>query len=238
MCFSPSKPWTRDPAAVPPRLRGRPDTLAGGQPAPMAARAMFAMGIKYGTGDVIAQQAASGAGGEVNKDRAAYFWAFGTYYGLVNYTVFRALAYSPWPAAAWPKALFSAFMDGCVHVPLSFYPQFYFVREVVMCAADPPSPAPPVCLFTHQRRHRSAAPVPLQVRGAALGERALLGRHLQVPGEYRSGRRDQRGRLCSGRSHKLQVRAARLADALLLGVRSAVPDPCVMAARRTGCGGS
>ena len=92
------------------------------------------MGIKYGTGDVIAQQAASGPGSEINRDRAAYFWAFGTYYGFINYTVFRALAYSPWPVGPWPKALFSAFMDGCVHVPLSFYPQFYFVREVVMCA--------------------------------------------------------------------------------------------------------
>ena len=98
----------------------------------MAARAMLTMGIKYGTGDVIAQQAASGAGGDVNRQRAGYFWAFGTYYGLVNYTVFRALAHSPWPVRPWPKALFSAICDGLVHVPLSFYPQFYFVREVVL----------------------------------------------------------------------------------------------------------
>ena len=43
-----------------------------------------------------------------------------------------ALAHSPWPVGPWPKALFSAICDGLVHVPLSFYPQFYFVREVVL----------------------------------------------------------------------------------------------------------
>lgn len=199
---------------------------------------MFAMGIKYGTGDVIAQQAASGPGGEINKDRAGYFWMFGTYYGLVNYTVFKALAYSPWPATAWPKALFSAFMDGCVHVPLSFYPQFYTVREVVMCAPGPPFPVSSVHLCTRLRRLRPVGPVLPQVRGEALTERALFCWHLQVPGEYRAGRRDQRGRFRAARRDQLQVRAARLADALLLGVWSAVPDHSIMAARRTDRGGS
>ena len=87
-------------------------------------RAMVTLGLKYGAADVIAQQAAS-PGGEINRTRAFTFAAFGTYYGFVNYTVFRALAWSPWPAAPWPKALFSAFFDGCVHVPILLYPQLY-----------------------------------------------------------------------------------------------------------------
>ncbi|KAL1521898.1 hypothetical protein AB1Y20_021549 [Prymnesium parvum] len=96
----------------------------------MAGRASLALGCKYCAGDLIAQNAASRER-ELDRRRAGYFFGFGCYYGVVNYAVFRALAMSAWPAAPWPKALFSACFDGLVHVPLSFYPQFYFVREVV-----------------------------------------------------------------------------------------------------------
>ena len=85
-------------------------------------RAMATLGLKYGAGDLIAQQATN-PGGEINCARAGVFLAFGTYYGFVNYSVFRALAWSPVPAGLWPKALFSAFFDGCVHVPILLYPQ-------------------------------------------------------------------------------------------------------------------
>lgn len=85
-------------------------------------RAMATLGLKYGAGDLIAQQATN-PGGEINCARAVTFAAFGTYYGFVNYSVFRALAWSPVPAGLWPKALFSAFFDGCVHVPILLYPQ-------------------------------------------------------------------------------------------------------------------
>ena len=73
-------------------------------------KAMVTLGMKYGAGDLIAQQATT-PGGELNCARAAVFGAFGTYYGFVNYSVFRLLAWSPVPAAAWPKAVFSAFFD-------------------------------------------------------------------------------------------------------------------------------
>ena len=85
-------------------------------------RAMATLGLKYGAGDLIAQQATN-PGGEINCARAVVFASFGTYYGFVNYSVFRALAWSPVPAGLWPKALFSAFFDGCVHVPILLYPQ-------------------------------------------------------------------------------------------------------------------
>ena len=85
-------------------------------------KAMVTLGMKYGAGDLIAQQATT-PGGELNCARAAVFGAFGTYYGFVNYSVFRLLAWSPVPAGAWPKAAFSAFFDGCIHVPILLYPQ-------------------------------------------------------------------------------------------------------------------
>ena len=85
-------------------------------------KAMVTLGMKYGAGDLIAQQATT-PGGELNFARAAVFGAFGTYYGFVNYSVFRLLAWSPVPAGAWPKAAFSAFFDGCIHVPILLYPQ-------------------------------------------------------------------------------------------------------------------
>jgi hypothetical protein len=93
-------------------------------------RAMATMGMKYGTGDLIAQCAA-GSSSDIDYTRLGYFWAFGTYYGSVNYTFFRAFNAIPL-GNPWLKALLSAFGDGCVHVPISFYPQFYFVRELVM----------------------------------------------------------------------------------------------------------
>ena len=104
----------------------------------MAGRAAVFMGIKYGTGDVIAQSAAAGPSVEIDRKRASYFWLFGTYYGVINYNVFRLLAMSPWPVTPWPKAVFSALMDGCVHVPISFYPQFYFVKELVASSESRP----------------------------------------------------------------------------------------------------
>ena len=94
-------------------------------------KACITLGLKYGAGDVIVQKASSPTG-EIDKPRACIFWAFGTYYGFVNYTCFRLLAWSPWPRLPWPKAAFSAFVDGCVHVPIVLYPQLYFVSELVM----------------------------------------------------------------------------------------------------------
>ena len=96
----------------------------------MAGRASVAMACKYCTGDVIAQKAAS-FDAELDRRRAGYFFGFGAYYGIVNYNVFRFLAWSPWPVNPWAKAVASACFDGLVHVPISFYPQFYFVKEFV-----------------------------------------------------------------------------------------------------------
>lgn len=96
----------------------------------MALRASVAMGLKYGIADWIAQRATS-ADGQLDQRRAGYFLGFGCYYGVINYNVFRALAWSPWPSNPWNKAIMSACFDGLVHVPISFYPQFYFVKEVV-----------------------------------------------------------------------------------------------------------
>ena len=92
----------------------------------MAGRASLAYSLKYCIGDLIAQKVIGGSDQSIDRVRAASFLTFGGYYGVVNYTVFRLLQTSPWPVAPWSKALFSAVFDGCVHVPLSFYPQFYF----------------------------------------------------------------------------------------------------------------
>lgn len=99
----------------------------------MAGRASAMYVFKYGVGDLIAQQAAA-PGAEIDRKRTASFGVFGGYYGVVNYTVFRALAWSPWPAGLWSKAIFSALFDGFIHVPVLFYPQFYFFKEVVSSA--------------------------------------------------------------------------------------------------------
>jgi hypothetical protein len=97
----------------------------------MAGRASLAYSLKYCLGDLIAQKVIGGSDQSIDRVRAASFLTFGGYYGVVNYTVFRLLQTSPWPVAPWSKALFSAVFDGCVHVPLSFYPQFYFFKELV-----------------------------------------------------------------------------------------------------------
>ena len=55
--------------------------------------------------------------------------AYGAADGVVNYSVFVALQRCPIPVDPWRKAVMSACCDGLVHVPISFYPQFYFVRE-------------------------------------------------------------------------------------------------------------
>ena len=91
----------------------------------MAGRASVAYSLKYGTGDLIAQQLSGDTSGSVDRTRASYFFVFGGYYGVVNYSVFWLLSRSPFPTTPWAKAVFSAFFDGGVHVPLSFYPQFY-----------------------------------------------------------------------------------------------------------------
>jgi len=105
-------------AETPALMTGLRQLLFGDAPL----KAMVTLGMKYGAGDLIAQQATT-PGGELNCARAAVFGAFGTYYGFVNYSVFRLLAWSPVPAGTWPKAAFSAFFDGCIHVPILLYPQ-------------------------------------------------------------------------------------------------------------------
>jgi len=51
---------------------------------------------------------------------------------VVNYSVFWLLSRSPFPTTPWAKALFSALFDGGVHVPLSFYPQFYVLAACIL----------------------------------------------------------------------------------------------------------
>jgi len=98
----------------------------------MAGRASLAFSLKYGTGDLIAQHISSDTNGAVDRTRASYFFAFGGYYGVVNYSVFWLLSRSPFPTTPWAKALFSALFDGGVHVPLSFYPQFYVLAACIL----------------------------------------------------------------------------------------------------------
>ena len=124
-------------------LRNLEDTLAANPAAAhssvltaMAGRASMALGIKYMTGDLIAQKAASGPGSTIDRERAYYFLGFGSYYGIINYCVFSGLhRFSPL-GSPWAKATFSAWFDGCVHVPLSFYPQFYFLKECVFSSEE------------------------------------------------------------------------------------------------------
>jgi hypothetical protein len=97
----------------------------------MAGRASAALCVKYGCADLIGQRATMAPDQDYDFRRSKFFFAFGAYYGVINYYVFRFLAWSPWPRAPWPKALYSALFDGFVNVPVGLYPQFYFVKEYV-----------------------------------------------------------------------------------------------------------
>ena len=103
----------------------------------MAGRASAFLSFKYGTGDVIAQRAAFGEEepDEFDRRRAALFYGFGGYYGVIFYSVVKALSWVPIPNP-WTKAVFSACFDGFVHVPFLFLPQFYFFKEVVTCPEE------------------------------------------------------------------------------------------------------
>lgn len=100
----------------------------------MAGRASLFLGLKYGTGDVIAQHAAiaqgAQAGDEFDRRRAAMFYGFGGYYGVVFYNIVRALNALPIPNP-WAKALVCSLIDGFIHVPGLFLPQFYVFKEWV-----------------------------------------------------------------------------------------------------------
>jgi hypothetical protein len=88
------------------------------------------LGLKYGTGDVIAQRVAigRGSGDEFDKERAAMFYGFGGYYGVVFYNVVRAMNAIP-ISNPWAKAVVCSLFDGFVHVPMLFLPQFYIFKE-------------------------------------------------------------------------------------------------------------
>jgi len=102
----------------------------------MAGRASAALCLKYGFADLIGQSTTKATDDDFDYRRAQFFFAFGSYYGVVNYYFFKFLAWSPWPAGPWPKAIFSALMDGFVNVPVGLYPQFYFVKEYVNSNGD------------------------------------------------------------------------------------------------------
>ena len=101
--------------------------------------AQLFLSLKYGTGDVIAQQAiiAMGSSSEFDQRRAAMFYGFGAYYGAWFYGLCKILNGLP-IANPWAKAVFSATFDGFVHVPLWFFPQFYTFKEWVT-ATEPRS---------------------------------------------------------------------------------------------------
>jgi hypothetical protein len=90
------------------------------------------LGLKYGTGDVIAQQVAigRGIGDEFDKRRAFMFYGFGGYYGIVFYNVVRGLNALP-IANPWAKSVVCSLIDGFIHVPMLFLPQFYVFKELV-----------------------------------------------------------------------------------------------------------
>jgi hypothetical protein len=89
------------------------------------------LSLKYGTGDVIAQNANIAMhGGEFDRRRAAMFYGFGGYYGVWFYGLCKVLNAVPIPNP-WAKAIFSAAFDGFVHVPLWFFPQFYTFKDWV-----------------------------------------------------------------------------------------------------------
>ena len=71
----------------------------------------------------IAQQ-----GGDFDRRRAGMFYAFGGYYGAWFYTVCKMLDRVP-IKSPWSKAVFSAMVDGFLHVPCVFLPQFYTFKE-------------------------------------------------------------------------------------------------------------
>ena len=88
---------------------------------------------KYTVGDALVQHGTVEADG-FDRTRLALFGGFGFYYGAVNYYVYRTVDRIKWGGPIKAAIGMSCF-DIFVHLPFSFFPQFYVFKQVIF--ADP-----------------------------------------------------------------------------------------------------
>eukprot|EP00966_Prymnesium_polylepis_P233699 5405412-Prymnesium_polylepis.1 len=74
----------------------------------------------------------------LDRRRLGLFAAWGAYYGVINYQVFRLISHIRW-GGPWRGAVGMTAIDVFVHLPTLFYPQFYFAREVAFATEWPTS---------------------------------------------------------------------------------------------------
>jgi hypothetical protein len=89
---------------------------------------------KYTAADAMVQLGTSSEDESFDSARLGLFSGFGFYYGAVNYYVYRAIEKFPW-GGTWRAAVGMSVFDIFIHLPFSFYPQFYLFRAAVF--ADP-----------------------------------------------------------------------------------------------------
>lgn len=109
----------------------------------IARRPVFAatttFGAKYAVGDAIVQYTTSN--NEImDARRLGFFGGFGAYYGAVNYYVYRAVDKFPWGGPV-RLAIGMSIFDIFIHLPFSFFPQFYFTRACIFREPRPSSGA-------------------------------------------------------------------------------------------------
>lgn len=92
---------------------------------------------KYTAADAMVQV---GTGSEDSFDsaRLGLFSGFGFYYGAVNYYVYRTIEKVPW-GGGMRAAVGMSIFDIFIHLPFSFYPQFYLFRAAVFAEPRPSS---------------------------------------------------------------------------------------------------
>lgn len=96
--------------------------------------------LKYSAGDAMVQFGTrKDDQQQLDTGRLALFGGFGFYYGAVNYYVYRTFERLPWGG---PKrlAVGMSLFDIFIHLPFSFFPQFYFFRA---CTFRDPRPQAP-----------------------------------------------------------------------------------------------
>ena len=70
--------------------------------------------------------------------RLGLFACWGAYYGVINYNVFRLISRIQW-GGPWRGTFGMMAIDIFAHLPVLFYPQFYFARELAFAPAWPTS---------------------------------------------------------------------------------------------------
>ena len=101
--------------------------------------------VKYIAADVMVQRldvrqtaGSQDAVAPIDTRRLGLFACWGAYYGTVNYHVFRLMSRIQW-GGKWRGTFGMMAIDIFAHLPVLFYPQFYFARELAFAPSWPTS---------------------------------------------------------------------------------------------------